>query len=184
MFVLMDSHPVQCAPEPRPLVPGVDSGPHPLRELDMGLGDGCCSPHYTFSAHACSQLCVSSSFLSTTSSLQSPGFISVSLHSLSAKPQNNATTLPVPAGKDAVVVARCESAKGLPAGQVFWDTTVAGSQSNTTKLENDNTVSVVSEFRLIPNAADNGRDITCIIKHRAQKTDDIYKMKLAVQCKP
>nr|XP_023659722.1 nectin-2-like [Paramormyrops kingsleyae] len=100
-----------------------------------------------------------------------------------AKPQNNATTLPVLAGKDAVVVARCESAKGQPAGQVFWDTTAAGDQSNTTKLENDKTVSVVSEFRLIPKAADNGKDITCIIKHRAQKTDDIYKMKLAVQCK-
>ncbi|XP_048849567.1 nectin-2-like [Brienomyrus brachyistius] len=101
-----------------------------------------------------------------------------------AKPQNNATTLPVIAGKNAVVVARCESAKGQPAGQVFWDTTAAGNHSNTTKLENDNTVSVVSEFRLIPTAADNGRDITCIIKHRAQRTDDIYKMKLAVQYPP
>ncbi|XP_048849617.1 nectin-2-like [Brienomyrus brachyistius] len=101
-----------------------------------------------------------------------------------AKPQNNATMLPVIAGKNAVVVARCESAKGQPAGQVFWDTTAAGNHSNTTKLENDNTVSVVSEFRLIPTAADNGRDITCIIKHRAQKTDDIYKMKLAVQYPP
>ncbi|XP_072561622.1 hemicentin-2-like isoform X2 [Paramormyrops kingsleyae] len=184
MFLLIDRHPVQCAPEPRPLVPGADSGPHPVHELDMGLGDGCCSPHYTFPAHARSQLCISSSFLSTTSSLQSPGFISVSLHSLSAKPQNNATTLPVLAGKDAVLVARCESAKGQPAGQVFWDTTAAGDQSSTTKLENDNTVSVVSEFRLIPKAADNGKDITCIIKHRAQKTDDIYKMKLAVQYPP
>lgn len=114
--------------------------------------------------------------------------ISASSHPLpllspSAKPQNSASTVTVIAGTKQEVVARCESKDGRPAAQLSWVTTANGNATTVSKPGGDNTVTVTSEYRMVPTAADNGKDISCVVNHRTQVKPESYKMKLAVQCK-
>lgn len=86
-------------------------------------------------------------------------------------------------GSKPVVVARCESADGRPEAKITWVTTAKGNATTGSKPGADNTVTVTSEYSLVPTAADNGRDISCIVEHRTQVTPESFKMQLAVQCK-
>ncbi|XP_071765819.1 poliovirus receptor homolog isoform X1 [Centroberyx gerrardi] len=101
-----------------------------------------------------------------------------------AKPKNTASAVTVVAGTKPVVVARCESADGRPAAQISWVTTANGNATTVSKPGGDNTVTVTSEYRMIPTAADNGRDISCVVMHRTQAKAESFKMKLAVEYPP
>lgn len=87
------------------------------------------------------------------------------------------------AGTKPVVVARCESADGRPAAQISWVTTANGNATTVSKPGTDNTVTVSSEYRMVPTAADNGKDISCVVAHRTQVKPESFPLKLAVQCK-
>ncbi|XP_077431682.1 nectin-2 isoform X3 [Vanacampus margaritifer] len=100
------------------------------------------------------------------------------------KPQNSASPLTVEAGQRSTVVARCESLNGRPAAQIRWVTTANGNGSTSSKPGQDNTVSVTSEYRLAPTAADNGKDISCVVSHRTQTTPESFQMKLKVLYAP
>uniref|UniRef100_A0A3Q1EN33 Si:ch73-22o12.1 n=1 Tax=Acanthochromis polyacanthus TaxID=80966 RepID=A0A3Q1EN33_9TELE len=101
-----------------------------------------------------------------------------------AKPQNSASVVTVVAGSKPEVVARCESADGRPAAQISWVTTVSGNGTTVSKPGADNLVTVTSEYRMIPTAADNGKDISCVVEHRTQVKAESFPMKLAVQYPP
>ncbi|KAM9353667.1 nectin-2 isoform 2-T2 [Symphorus nematophorus] len=101
-----------------------------------------------------------------------------------AKPQNSASTVTVDAGTKPVVVARCESMDGRPAAQISWVTTANGNATTTSKAGTDNTVTVTSEYRMVPTAADNGKDIACVVAHRTQVKPESFPLKLAVQYAP
>ncbi|XP_076008694.1 nectin-2-like [Genypterus blacodes] len=101
-----------------------------------------------------------------------------------AKPQNSASTVTVIAGTEKTVVARCESKDGRPASQISWVTSASGNATTESKPGSDNTVTVTSVYRMVPTAADNGKDISCVVNHRTQVKPDSYKMKLAVQYPP
>ncbi|KAM9852360.1 nectin-2 isoform 1-T1 [Aulostomus maculatus] len=101
-----------------------------------------------------------------------------------AKPQNSASIVTVEAGTKPVVVARCESLNGRPAAQISWVTTANGNATTVSKQGADNTVSITSEYRMIPTAADNGKDISCVVAHRTQVKAESFPMKLAVQYAP
>ncbi|XP_029958990.1 poliovirus receptor homolog isoform X2 [Salarias fasciatus] len=101
-----------------------------------------------------------------------------------AKPQNSATAVSVVAGTKPVVVARCESADGRPAAKLKWVTTANGNETLAEKPGAENTVTVTSEYRMIPTAADNGKDISCVVNHRTQVKDESFQMKLAIQYPP
>ncbi|XP_028325921.1 nectin-2 isoform X2 [Gouania willdenowi] len=101
-----------------------------------------------------------------------------------AKPQNSASTVTVVAGTKPVVVARCESADGRPPAKLTWMTTANGNSTLVEKPGADNTVTVSSEYRMIPTAADNGRDISCVVNHRTQVKPESFPMKLTVQYPP
>ncbi|XP_073340711.1 nectin-2-like isoform X2 [Pagrus major] len=101
-----------------------------------------------------------------------------------AKPQNSASTVTVEAGTKPVVVARCESVDGRPAAQISWVTTASGNETTVSKPGADNTVTVSSEYRMVPTAADNGKDISCVVGHRTQVKPESFPMKLAVQYAP
>ncbi|XP_042345283.1 nectin-2 isoform X2 [Plectropomus leopardus] len=101
-----------------------------------------------------------------------------------AKPQNSASTITVDAGTKPVVVARCVSMDGRPAAQISWVTTANGNATTVSKPGADNTVTVTSEYRMVPTAADNGKDISCIVAHRTQTKADSFPMKLVVQYAP
>ncbi|XP_049587533.2 nectin-2 isoform X2 [Syngnathus scovelli] len=99
------------------------------------------------------------------------------------KPQNSASALTVEAGRNPTVVARCQSLNGRPEAQIRWVTTVDGNASTSSQPGQDNTVSVSSEYRLAPTAADNGKDISCVVSHRTQTSPESFQMKLNVLCK-
>ncbi|XP_070768310.1 nectin-2 isoform X2 [Enoplosus armatus] len=101
-----------------------------------------------------------------------------------AKPQNSASIVTVEAGTKPVVVARCESLDGRPAAQISWVTTANGNATTVSKPGADNTVTVSSEYRMVPTAADNGKDISCVVAHRTQVKPESFPLKLAVQYAP
>ncbi|XP_051574166.1 nectin-2-like isoform X2 [Myxocyprinus asiaticus] len=102
-----------------------------------------------------------------------------------AKPRNMATTVTVNAGNTPVIVARCESSNGRPAATISWTTTVNGNATTPVKTDNsDNTVSVQSEYMLIPQPSDNGKDISCVVSHRTMPQPETFPMKLTVEYPP
>ncbi|XP_039973486.1 nectin-2-like isoform X3 [Xiphias gladius] len=101
-----------------------------------------------------------------------------------AKPQNSASIVTVEAGTKPVVVARCESVDGRPAAQISWVTTANGNGTTVSKPGADNTVTVTSEYHMVPTAADNGKDISCVVVHRTQVKPESFPLKLAVQYAP
>lgn len=101
-----------------------------------------------------------------------------------AKPRNTATAVTVEAGTKKVVVARCESLNGRPAAKISWVTTANGNATSVSRAGEDNTVSITSEYKLVPTPADNGKDISCVVEHRTQTKPDSFPMKLVVQYPP
>ncbi|KAK6326448.1 hypothetical protein J4Q44_G00020930 [Coregonus suidteri] len=106
-----------------------------------------------------------------------------------AKPRNSASGVTaiastVAAGAKPVVVARCESVDGRPAAQIAWVTAVNGNATSASKAGVDNTVTVSSEYMLVPTAADNGKDISCVVSHRTQAKPESFLMKLTIEYPP
>ncbi|KAJ8355043.1 hypothetical protein SKAU_G00226100 [Synaphobranchus kaupii] len=101
-----------------------------------------------------------------------------------AKPRNTAFIFTVIAGKKPVVVARCESADGKPPAQIKWVSGVNANGTTTSKPGADNTVTVSSEYRLVPTPADNGKDISCVISHPMQDKPQSMPLKLVIEYPP
>ncbi|XP_040021707.2 nectin-2 isoform X2 [Gasterosteus aculeatus] len=101
-----------------------------------------------------------------------------------AKPQNSASIVTVLAGSTPVVVARCESVDGRPPAEISWVTVVNGNATTQKNTGADNTVTVTSEYRMVPTAADNGKDLSCVVGHRTQVKPESFLLKLAIQYPP
>ncbi|XP_036431175.1 poliovirus receptor-like isoform X2 [Colossoma macropomum] len=102
-----------------------------------------------------------------------------------AKPSNTASTVTVQAGTAPVIVARCESVNGRPPATISWVTSVGGNGTTPTEMDNlDNTVTVKSEYWLVPTPADNGRDISCEVSHRTLTSPETFPMKLVIEYPP
>uniref|UniRef100_A0A3Q2PAY8 Nectin cell adhesion molecule 3 n=1 Tax=Fundulus heteroclitus TaxID=8078 RepID=A0A3Q2PAY8_FUNHE len=101
-----------------------------------------------------------------------------------AKPVNLASIVTVNAGTQSVVVARCESKNGRPAAKIKWVTTANGNSSEKETTAADNTVTVTSEYRMVPRSVDNGKDISCVVEHRTQVKPESFPLKLAIQFPP
>lgn len=89
----------------------------------------------------------------------------------------------VPAGSKSVVVAQCEAADGKPAAIIKWLASVGGNHSTSTTNGPDGTVTVRSEYRMVPTPADNGREVTCLVDQKTQEQPWVYPVKLSVECK-
>ncbi|XP_026155553.1 PVR cell adhesion molecule related 2 like isoform X1 [Mastacembelus armatus] len=101
-----------------------------------------------------------------------------------AKPKNSANVVTVQAGTKSVVVAQCEAAEGKPAATIKWLASVGGNHSTSTTNGPDGTVTVRSEYRLVPTPADNGREVTCMVDQRTQERPWVYPVKLSVEYPP
>uniref|UniRef100_A0A3P8T8V3 Nectin cell adhesion molecule 3 n=1 Tax=Amphiprion percula TaxID=161767 RepID=A0A3P8T8V3_AMPPE len=101
-----------------------------------------------------------------------------------AKPKNSANVVTVQAGTKSVVVARCEAADGKPAATIKWLASVGGNHSTSTTNGPDGTVTVRSEYRLVPTPADNGREVTCMVDQRTQERPWVHPVKLSVEYPP
>lgn len=100
-----------------------------------------------------------------------------------AKPKNSAKVLTVRAGSKSVVVAQCEAADGKPAATIKWLSSVGGNHSTSITNGSDGTVTVRSEYRLVPTPADDGREVTCLVDQKTQAQSWVYPVRLSVECK-
>lgn len=101
----------------------------------------------------------------------------------SAKPENSASPVTVDAGTKPVTVASCKSANGQPAAEISWVTTANGNYTTKQQPGTDNTLTVISEYIMVPTPNDNGKEITCVVSHRTLVKPESFRMNLAVQCK-
>ncbi|XP_062292049.1 PVR cell adhesion molecule related 2 like [Scomber scombrus] len=101
-----------------------------------------------------------------------------------AKPKNSAKVVTVQAGTKSVVVAQCEAADGKPAATIKWLASVGGNHSTSTTNGPDGTVTVRSEYRLVPTPADDGREVTCVVDQRTQERSWVHPVKLSVEYPP
>ncbi|XP_043994362.1 PVR cell adhesion molecule related 2 like isoform X5 [Gambusia affinis] len=101
-----------------------------------------------------------------------------------AKPKNSAKAVTVQAGSKSVMVAHCEAADGKPAATIKWLASVGGNHSTTSTNGPDGTVTVRSEYRLVPTAEDNGREVTCLVDQKTQDRPWTEVLKLSVEYPP
>ncbi|KAM7373575.1 hypothetical protein PAMP_008417 [Pampus punctatissimus] len=101
-----------------------------------------------------------------------------------AKPKNLARVVTVQAGTKPVVVAECEAADAKPAATISWMASVGGNHTISTTNGPDGTVTVRSEYRLVPTPADNGREVTCMVDQRTQDRMWVHPLKLSVEYPP
>ncbi|XP_054619922.1 PVR cell adhesion molecule related 2 like isoform X3 [Dunckerocampus dactyliophorus] len=101
-----------------------------------------------------------------------------------AKPKNSAKVVTVQAGTKAAVVAQCEAADAKPAATIKWLASVGGNHSTSTANGPDGTVTVRSEYRLVPTPADNGREVTCMVDQRTQDKTWMHPLRLSVEYPP
>uniref|UniRef100_A0AAR2M2E9 Ig-like domain-containing protein n=1 Tax=Pygocentrus nattereri TaxID=42514 RepID=A0AAR2M2E9_PYGNA len=102
-----------------------------------------------------------------------------------AKPSNTASTVTVQAGTAPVIVAHCQSANGHPPANISWGASVGGNGTTWTEKDNqDRTVTVKSEYWLVPTPADNGRDVSCEVSHRTLSSPETFPMKLRIEYPP
>ncbi|KAJ8389458.1 hypothetical protein AAFF_G00119960 [Aldrovandia affinis] len=101
-----------------------------------------------------------------------------------AMPKNSVSPVTVTEGTSPVVVARCESADGRPEAEITWETEVNGQATATSVEGAENTMTVVSEYRLVPTAEDDGKAITCLVSHRTQGESQRLPMKLSIEYLP
>ncbi|KAM6903247.1 PVR cell adhesion molecule related 2 like isoform 2-T2 [Lycodopsis pacificus] len=101
-----------------------------------------------------------------------------------AKPKNSANVVTVQAGSKSVVVAQCEAVDGKPAATIKWLASVGGNHSTSTTNGPDGTVTVRSEYRLVPTPADNGGEVTCMVDQRTQERPWVHPVKLSVEYPP
>ena len=81
------------------------------------------------------------------------------------------------------MVARCQAANGKPAATIKWQAAVGGNHSASATNGPDGTVTVSSEYRLVPTPEDNGREVTCLVEQRTQERPWVFPVKLSVECK-
>ncbi|XP_056596924.1 PVR cell adhesion molecule related 2 like isoform X2 [Triplophysa dalaica] len=101
-----------------------------------------------------------------------------------AKPKNSAAPVPVQAGSSEVVVARCEAAQGKPEATISWSADIDGRYNHTSVPESDDTVTVKSEYRIVPTPSHNGKELACLVNQRAQNEPQRFNLKLVVEYPP
>ncbi|XP_011479308.1 poliovirus receptor isoform X1 [Oryzias latipes] len=101
-----------------------------------------------------------------------------------AKPKNSADVVTVQAGTKSVVVAQCVAADSKPAATINWISSVRGNYSTSTTSGPDGTVTVRSEYRLVPTAEDNNKDVTCMVDQRTQDRQWTKSLRLSVEFPP
>ncbi|XP_063754976.1 PVR cell adhesion molecule related 2 like isoform X4 [Eleginops maclovinus] len=101
-----------------------------------------------------------------------------------AKPKNSAKVVTVKAGTKSVVVATCEAADGKPAATIKWAGKVEGNHTTSTTNGPDGTVTVRSEYRLVPTPADNGGEVTCMVDQSTQERQWAHTIQLSVEYPP
>lgn len=85
-------------------------------------------------------------------------------------------------GANQTVAAICTAATGKPAAEVVWEGGLGEMESTSTSYPNE-TVTVESQYKLIPTRFARGRRIACIVRHPALEKEIRMLYVLDIQCK-
>ncbi|KAM4047300.1 nectin-3 isoform 2-T2 [Anomaloglossus baeobatrachus] len=86
-------------------------------------------------------------------------------------------------GANETVAATCTAATGKPAAEIYWEESLGRAEATSTTFANK-TVTVISQYKLVPTRFARRRNITCIVKHPALESDIKYPFTLDIQYAP
>ncbi|XP_068925922.1 nectin-3 isoform X4 [Petaurus breviceps papuanus] len=86
-------------------------------------------------------------------------------------------------GGNETVAAICTAATGKPVAQIDWEGDLGEMESTVTSFPNE-TVTVISQYKLIPTKFARGRRITCVVRHPALEKEIRYSFMLDIQYAP
>ncbi|XP_027504610.1 nectin-3 isoform X3 [Corapipo altera] len=86
-------------------------------------------------------------------------------------------------GANETVAATCTAATGKPAAQIDWEGDLGDKKTTSTPFPNE-TVTVVSQYVIIPTRFARGRHITCVVRHPALEKEIRYPYVLDIQYAP
>ncbi|XP_042298871.1 nectin-3-like isoform X1 [Sceloporus undulatus] len=86
-------------------------------------------------------------------------------------------------GANQTVAAICTAATGKPAAEVVWEGDLGEMESTSTSYPNE-TVTVESQYKLVPTRFARGRHITCVVKHPALEKEIRMVYVLDIQYSP
>uniref|UniRef100_A0A8C8VHE5 Nectin cell adhesion molecule 2 n=1 Tax=Pelusios castaneus TaxID=367368 RepID=A0A8C8VHE5_9SAUR len=104
--------------------------------------------------------------------------------SILARPTNKAESRQVVAGSVEVPVAVCTSANGKPPANITWHSPISGSINASEVTNRDGTVTVTSQFNMVPTAAADQQQITCLISQRTLAEPEAIRVTLSVLYPP
>ncbi|XP_010209250.1 PREDICTED: nectin-3, partial [Tinamus guttatus] len=86
-------------------------------------------------------------------------------------------------GANQTVAAICTAAVGKPAAEIDWEGGLGEMESSSTLFPNE-TVTVVSQYIIVPTRFARGRRITCVVRHPALEKEIRYSQVLDIQYAP
>ncbi|XP_032626403.1 nectin-2 isoform X1 [Chelonoidis abingdonii] len=104
--------------------------------------------------------------------------------SILARPTNTAESRKVVVGNTTIPVAICTSANGKPPAHIKWLTTLPGSYNASEVTNGDGTVTVTSQFNMVPTAVADQQQITCVISQRTLAVPENIPVTLSVLYPP
>ncbi|KAL0962374.1 hypothetical protein UPYG_G00339250 [Umbra pygmaea] len=103
-----------------------------------------------------------------------------------ARPKNSAFAMTVQANNSGslVVVAQCVSANGKPGANIKWMGFDDGHENVTFTQAPNGTVTVISQYMIVPKSENHNKDVTCIVNQRTQDKPQTFPVKLSVEYPP
>uniref|UniRef100_A0A5F8GTJ9 Nectin-3 n=1 Tax=Monodelphis domestica TaxID=13616 RepID=A0A5F8GTJ9_MONDO len=86
-------------------------------------------------------------------------------------------------GGNETVAAICTAATGKPVAQIDWEGDLGEMESTVTSFPNE-TMTIVSQYKLIPTKFARGRRITCVVRHPALEKEIRYSFMLDILYAP
>ncbi|XP_037738665.1 nectin-2 isoform X4 [Chelonia mydas] len=104
--------------------------------------------------------------------------------SILARPTNTAESRKVVAGNTMIPVAVCTSANGKPPARITWIATLPGNFNASEVTNGDGTVTVTSQFNMVPTAVADQEQITCVVSQRTLTEPENIPVTLSVLYPP
>ncbi|XP_051901383.1 nectin-1-like [Pristis pectinata] len=83
------------------------------------------------------------------------------------KPLTEVVMVRADAVSSEVPVANCTAANGKPAADITWSDRIPGNVTFTRIANADGTVTVLSQYKIIPTSKDDGKKVACLVSHKA-----------------
>ncbi|KAJ8266622.1 hypothetical protein GJAV_G00132630 [Gymnothorax javanicus] len=84
----------------------------------------------------------------------------------------SAPTIVARSSNHKMTVASCLASNGKPPSTITWDTRLKGESSNLETLNENGTVTVVSNYVVVPSRATHKQKLTCIVTYRNERITD------------